>query len=206
MWGLQLHQLRVAAGADLLMEHPSYDVDTRTVILACLSHDMGNIIKSDPSLFPEFLEPEGIAHWRLVKREFQERYGNDEHAATLAICKEIGLSEAALSIIRAIGFLNIPKTRRTGTPEPKIVEYADLRVSPHGTLSLIARLREAQARYLSKPDGIMPSEPNIFDEYLGHAIELESQLFVDAALAPSDITEAAVTPRLEALRQRPLHV
>ena len=69
---LQLHQLRVAAVARLVCDHLTHPINTRDVILACLFHDMGNIIKSNLNHFPEFCEPEGTAYWEKVKAELDK--------------------------------------------------------------------------------------------------------------------------------------
>ena len=54
---------------------------------------MGNIIKFDLDVFPQFWEPEGKDHWQQIKDEWIQKYGDDEHAAALAIAREIGLPE-----------------------------------------------------------------------------------------------------------------
>ncbi len=54
---LQLHQLRVAGVAKLITESITIPVDAQAVVLACLFHDMGNIIKADFTYFPEALQP-----------------------------------------------------------------------------------------------------------------------------------------------------
>src|SRR3989344_8748672 len=92
MPSLQLHQLRVAAVAKLLCEGCTKPINEHDVILACLFHDMGNIIKSELSYFPDFTEPEGVEYWERVKADFVEAYGTDSHTANIAIAKEIGFS------------------------------------------------------------------------------------------------------------------
>ena len=69
MPNLQLHQLRVAAVGKLISEHFTVPVNVRDVVLACLFHDMGNILKFDLTQFPEFREPQGILYWEEVKKE-----------------------------------------------------------------------------------------------------------------------------------------
>ena len=96
---LQLHQLRVTAVAQTICKVFAERVDERTVVTACLFHDMGNIIKFDLTKFPDFLEPEGLEHWSQVKKEFEEKYGFDQHAATLMIARELGLSVPVLECI-----------------------------------------------------------------------------------------------------------
>ena len=52
---------------------------------------MGNIIKSDLTVFPEFREPEGLDYWQNVKDDYVKKYGTDHHAANAIIAREIGL-------------------------------------------------------------------------------------------------------------------
>ena len=85
---LREHQLRVAAVAKMLCLNLKKPVKTEQVVLACLFHDMGNIIKFDLKSFPEFYEPLGVAYWQKVKEDFIIKYGHDEHEANIAISKE----------------------------------------------------------------------------------------------------------------------
>ncbi len=85
MPGLQLHQLRVAAVGKTVCDHFDRRVDMQSVLLACLFHDMGNIIKADLGLFKGLLGEQSREYWEGVKQEYVEKYGTDEH---VAICDE----------------------------------------------------------------------------------------------------------------------
>lgn len=202
MPSLQLHQLRVAAVAKMICESSTNDLDTQSVILACLFHDMGNIIKSDLTYFPDFTEPEGFAHWELIKKGYVQKYGSNHHVATNMIVKEIGLPDRILELIKGIGYSNIGHIVAGHDMEQKISEYADVRVGPHGVLSLKNRLAEGRERYLetrSKRPYYDTDEG--FAELSDAAEKLEKQVFADATIAPEDITEAAITPSIEELRE-----
>lgn len=203
MPALQLHQLRVAAVAHTICGSSERELDRDAVIYAALFHDMGNIIKSDLDTFPDFLEPEGRAHWQLVKDEFIGEYGESEHEAAIRIAKEIGLSARAIELIDGVGFSMLVKTRESSPFELKIVEYADLRVGPHGVLSLTARIQEAKIRYAGKhPD--MPRSEDEFERLRAAAIDIELQIFEEIEIAPDDITEQSVKPLIEELRALPV--
>ena len=73
MPSLQLHQLRVGAAGKLIAEHFSDSLDERSVVLACLFHDMGNIIKSDLVTFPDFVEPGGVRLLEAYKRRMDRK-------------------------------------------------------------------------------------------------------------------------------------
>ena len=108
--GLQNHMLRVAAVAQLICDSIDQEVERDNIISACLLHDMGNIIKSKLDKFPELLEPEGLGYWTNVQNEFFEKYGRDEHHATMQIGKEVGVSEKTLMYMDLMGFPNVEVT------------------------------------------------------------------------------------------------
>lgn len=203
MPGLQLHQLRVAAVAQTICDDSLREIDAHSVILAGLFHDMANIIKSDLGLFPELLEPLGIAHWQPIKAEFLAMYGTNEHVAARRIGEEIGLPREALALIDGVGFSNLDFIRDEGTFEQKIIEYADLRVGPHGVLSMPARLEEAHQRYRHRyndENNDIPHTEESYEHLRQAAFDIEQQIFADCSIAPDEITEASVQPYIEKLR------
>ncbi|HVU75878.1 MAG TPA: HD domain-containing protein, partial [Candidatus Paceibacterota bacterium] len=178
MPALQLHQLRVAACAQQICDSLTADVAGETVVTACLFHDMANIIKSDLETFPDFLEPEGKAHWQIVKEEFIAKYGSDEHHAAIQICREVGIPEASITIIDHIGFSQMRETARLPL-EIQIGEYCDLRVGPHGVISMQARMDEATARYRGRYSDI-PRAQEEYEVLVAAAYQIEQQIFAEA--------------------------
>src|SRR3989344_8037906 len=152
MPSLQLHQLRVAAVGKLVCDNftppAGGAINTHDITLACLFHDMGNIIKSELSYFPEFLEPQGLVYWQGVKDEYVKKYGADHHAANSAIARDIRLPENVCTLIDSLGFSKLEEVLKDPSLERKVCEYADLRVGPYGVLPLIERLLEGRRRYL----------------------------------------------------------
>src|SRR4051812_46159318 len=140
---LQLHQLRVAAVAAMICNSLP-GVDKETVVIACLFHDMGNIIKSDLLYFPEFIQPEGLDYWKKVKQEYIQKYGADEEEATKEIAREIKLPQKVMSCIDAIGFSKLTERVNNPSVEKKICYYADQRVGPYGVLTIQGRLEEGR--------------------------------------------------------------
>ena len=198
MPNLQLHQLRVAAVAKLICENFEQPIDERSVILACLFHDMGNIIKSDLGQFPEFRAGKGRDHWESVKARFVETYGDNAHQVNVAIAKEIGLPERAVSYIDGISFSNLKKIARADSYEQKICEYADTRVGPYGTLSLQARLAEARTRYVESGKSYYTLEG--FADLSRDAEEIERQLFRKTRIKPEDITDESIARFVDELQ------
>ena len=204
MPSLQLHQLRVAAVAQTLCDGFVGELDSRAVLLACLFHDMGNIIKSDLSKFPDFVEPEGVAHWQLEKDATITKYGEDSHEANVAIAREIGLPEKSIWLIDNISFSQLENIVADENFERKIVEYADSRVGPHGVVSLEGRFADALERYTSRYPNRADAEES-YRRFAAWAKAIEQQVFGKVAMAPEDITEHSIQPLLEQLRGHLVH-
>lgn len=198
MPALQLHQLRVAAVAKFVCDGLEKDVNTDHVVLACLFHDMGNIIKMDLTRFPEFRAEKGQEYWEGVKASFIERYGEKSHEGNVAIAKEIGLPSAVIALVDGVSFSNIGKIVAGTSFDLKIVEYADCRVGPHGVLSLKERLAEARSRYLGSGKSYYTEEG--FALLAKSAEELEAQIFERVSRRPEDINDAAIASLLDELR------
>jgi hypothetical protein len=202
MPGLQLHQLRVAAVAKLIGESFQTSVDVHSAVVACLFHDMGNIIKTDLTVFPELLEPGGAEYWQGVKNEFIAKYGENAHRGNVAIAKEINLPERVVELIDGVSFSNIQKIVEGDDWEQKISEYADDRAGPHGILSAVERLAEARTRYVDS--GKSYYTPEGFERLAGFVSVLEEQIFAKTRIKPQDINDASVAPLIEELRNYPV--
>lgn len=195
---LQLHMYRVAAVAQLIANHSKEKVDTHAVISACLLHDMGNILKFNFELFPEFFKPEGIEYWKKIRTQFAEKYGEDEHYATFEIAKEIGVSEKTMKLLHAIGFSNAVINKNHHDFAQKICAYADCRVEPMGVVSLQRRLEDGRKRFqLNKK---LSENSTFFQEMSVALYEIEKQIFELNDLKPEDITEECIQSSLKKLK------
>jgi len=202
---LQLHQLRVAAVAKLICDNYNDTVSTNDVLLECLFHDMGNIVKSDLRYFPGFVQPEGLEYWQKIKEEFLQKYGSEQHIANAAIGREIGLPEHIIDIMNKTGFSKIGSVVEAHSLELKICQYADSRVGPHGVLSLDARLEEGRERYVAgKKNKAYYDTDAGFEKLAAAAHELERQIFSALTIRPEDINDMTVVPGIEKLSQYPV--
>ncbi|NBV77876.1 HD domain-containing protein [bacterium] len=197
--GLQMHQLRVGAVGVLIARAQSSAVDEQSIGIACLLHDMGNILKSDPRTLPELFEPEGPEYWLTVKEEFRKKYGDNEHDATAAIIRELGVSQRVLSLIEGMGFSKIQQVLQGGDRDLMIVEYADQRVAPFGVVSMEERHREGRERYAKKGRTFFLGN-GTYDELWVYMKDLEYTLFAQASLTPESVTDASVAPIIEELK------
>lgn len=199
MPSLQLHQLRVGAVAKIVADAYPDEIATYDIIVAALFHDMGNIIKFNLELFPEFLEPEGMEYWGSVKKEYIEKYGTSSHKASVAIAHEIGLSDTVVELIDHISVSHLPEILEKGSVEQKIVEYADDRVGPFGVISVRERFADMARRYAGRYD--TPDEALAqYAKYTDVASRIEEDLLAKTNLAPTDINDAAVAPLVEELK------
>jgi 5'-deoxynucleotidase YfbR-like HD superfamily hydrolase len=192
--------------AKLICKNLEQPVEQHDVVLACLFHDMGNILKFDLPVFPEFTKPEGVQYWEGVKADFTKKYGPEQHAATAAIAKEISLSEPVTRYIRSIDFSKLDETLKEGTLEVKICEYADMRVGPHGLLSMEERLAEGRKRYLAHGTAKhwMAESSDRFNSLLEAARGIERDVFENATVVPGDISDVSITPLIEELWEYPV--
>ncbi|OGG64077.1 hypothetical protein A3C18_01435 [Candidatus Kaiserbacteria bacterium RIFCSPHIGHO2_02_FULL_54_11b] len=203
MPSLQMHQLRVAAVGKLICEHFNKPVNKKDVVLACLFHDMGNILKFELSLFPEFTEPEGVEYWESIKADYREKYGEDEHTATQTIMSEVGLPEDVINLMEGVGFSKVDHVSAGDSFEQKVVQYSDLRVGPHHILSLNERIDEGRKRYLGSGRSVGAPDSSRFEVLVKAAREIEKQIFANTSIKPEDINDAAVAPLIEELRDYP---
>lgn len=199
MTQLQLHQLRVTAVAKQIIDDFNEKLGEKEIITACLLHDMGNIIKFNLDLYPEFNEPEGTKYWERVRQEFVDKYGEEEHAATHAIAREIGISDRAYEILEAIGFANSIKNAKHSDFSKKIAAYADDRVDVTGIMSVDQRLKLGNKRYQKRKNNHVTQDVD-YDTHV-HAIkELEKQIFEKCSIGPEEIDDSSVEPIIDRLK------
>lgn len=202
MLSLQLHMLRCAAVAKLVIDNFEVDLDDeREIITAVLLHDMGNIIKFDLSLYPEFLEPKGLKYWQKVQQEFREKYGRDEHSANVEIINEIGVSNRVKEIVKSIGFSKSLENSLHNDYSKKIATYSDYRVAPYGITSLEERELEGKERYANRinKDLYNKSEKK-FRKYFEASKLIEKQISARSRISPEEIKDESVDGIIEELK------
>jgi hypothetical protein len=162
-------------------------LDWEFIIQAALLHDIGNIVKFDFERHPEFLgtEAANVEHWKTVQQNIIIRYGKDDHLASGAMLKELGVSRELTSIIQDKSFSNAIEVAQGNDWNAKILLYADMRVMPHGVTSLEERLADVRNRmpqYSQRPD---------FENLLDAAREIELHISAHLNRDIHEITWAA---------------
>lgn len=197
MPNLQEHMLRVAAVASVICDNWQGElIDKKSIVTACLLHDIGNIIKFRFNLSEDEQNPD-IEYWRGVRNEFIEKYGTDEHHATIDIVKELGQSEKVISYIDGVGHDKFGQQIERDDMGIKIVNYADTRVSPYGIVSYQERMDDVLSRYRSHPQFI---GDEVHNDFVTSGYVVEEQIFKQVSIKPEYINDLATSEIIEELK------
>lgn len=193
------HQLRVASVADMICENFTVDVDRQNIVAACLLHDMGNILKFDLTKTNSLLNREiNIEFWQKVKDEYRQKYGEDEHKASIKIAKELNVSNRIIELIDAIDFDTAVSNAEGDDFSKKICEYADDRVGPGGVVTLEQRFADLRVRYAYR--ALEWGNIQKRDKFENGLREIEKQIFRQCSIKPEDITETVIAGGKERLK------
>lgn len=196
MPNLALHQVRVAAVCAQISENLSLPTDIKSLVAAALIHDIANIIKFDLSYFPEFTEALGVMHWEGIKKKFIEKYGDDEHVATVLVAHELGVSQRVIELVDGVRFKKICEHKEGEDIEMKVLHYADCRVGPHGIVSLMERFRDGGERYKNHKNKVSGKER---EANVSCAFLLEEEIMQNLPESKRIITDESIKPRILAL-------
>ena len=202
---LQEHQFRVASVVKLIGEQHKDKINLDKLIKAALLHDMGNIIKFDleKSIVP-WKDDEEKKYWLEVQKEFRDKYGGDEHKATVIIAGEIGVNEEVVDLVSSLNFSKACIYKEGIDYEKKILLYADCRVSPKGVTGLSERMEDFKNRYIGRTDYFDAVGDMDRKGYISCIEAIESQLFSDFDPKPEDITEKSIAKYMTELENYPL--
>lgn len=204
---LAQHQLRVAGVVYWILDHwNGQPLDKEKIITAALFHDMGNIIKFDFSRdrtpFP--YTDEERTYWQSVKEVFIQKYGNDPHYATQAIVAELGDPHGVAEVVGGLGFRNTPKFLAAGDIVSMIIQYADMRVSPHAVTSAEERITDFYKRYEHRPDfdALYPER----EQAKAAIYQIEQLLIENTSQKLLSITESTIQDRMVELNLKTFEV
>lgn len=197
---LGAHMFRVAAIATLICDNFDEPLPKEDIVTACLLHDMGNIIKFNMNILPEFFEPEGVEYWRKIQNEFVEKYGKNEHKATVEIVKELGVKDEIVKIIDGIDFLLFDKHQVGNDMSMKIAVYSDSRVDPHGVVSYEARMEEGKKRYQNHKSTFGAVNETERQRLVECGRQMERQIFAKCRIKPEDINNETINPIISELK------
>ena len=183
---LQQHMLRVTSVALFIAKNwQGTPLNTELLKTMLLLHDIGNIVRFDFEKHPEFLEDEiiRIDFWKKRQKDFISKYGNDDHEATVAILKELGVSEEIKQKIYQMGYWNVEKVKNSNDWYLKLALYSDLRVGPFVILPRQKRVDDIHARIEQYKNHL---------EFIGIAQELENQIQANLEISVSKINNNSI--------------
>lgn len=195
---LQLHMYRVSALAWIICDNFENEVDKNNIVAADLLHDMGNIIKFDLKLFPEFLEPEGYDYWLKVQKDYIAKYGNDEHEATRIIAEELSATPRIKELLNSVGSSKTSRIISSKDKSKWIANYADYRVYPHGVVSLTKRLEDGRKRYVQNK-GLHSVSMKKSIEIEKFSFKLEELIQKETSIDLNSITDESVSDIIKQL-------
>jgi len=203
MPNLQQHMFGVAAVAEYIgsklisaklpdgaLPFTSQDLDD--VITATLLHDLGNMAKFKLDYFPEFLEPKGLNYWRNIQQHFWAKYGKNAHQATLKILDDLDVSDRIKELVDSVSFNKAKNNLDSPDYARKLCAYSDMRVGPHGVVSLDGRFEDGKKRYQTVVTA------DAFSYAMAACLRnIETQIFSAIPLQWQDITDALICPMTE---------
>lgn len=191
---LQMHMLRVAASANLIIDNwKGQNLETESIIRVCLLHDMGNILK----ISEDFSDDEGF---KKTRKFYFEKYGTNEHEANMEIGKTEGLTDKELLILDGKRSRKNEETLKSDSYEIKISAYCDQRVAPDGIVSIKERLEDAKIRYKDRPFSIWSDEKKA-NRMIECALEIEKQIMKYCTIKPEEINDTTIADYIEKLKK-----
>ncbi len=194
---LQEHMYRVAAVgmtvAEFIKDSVLLDIDI--VAKTLLLHDMANIIKF--SFDGKVTTEEDVEYLKQVQQDFIQKYGDEEHIATFAIAKELGVPKKVVDILNNTGSSKIHLTIESDDWYRKVCSYADFRVAPYGIVTVNERFDDVIKRYEGRVHVL--SDIQKTEEKRKNCLILETQIQEKSAYPLDDITNEKIELLLKEL-------
>ena len=200
---LRRHMYSVASVAELLCDSidSSVVINKDNIIAACLLHDVGNIVKIDlccestaGMLVKE--EAENLSYWTKVKESTMAKYGRVDHEATHNMLEELEVDKDIIHILNGTGDL-FDGNGAIKINESNICNYADLRVSPKGVLSVTERTMDFCDRCKKSSSEVLRARGIAVGASLERILEMERLLFAGARITPEGINDKSIKPYLD---------
>ena len=200
--------LRVSAVGNVICDHfkDTSLINKERVTQTLLLHDMANIVKFTLNKDDIFYkgDTEELDELRQVQKEFQTKYGMDEHIATSAILKELGVSKDVFHLFEQVGSPNLERNIKENNIEAKISTYSDLRVGPHGVVTVDKRWDDVNERYRGRKHRLGDLQKSEEKRKLTHLLEKQLQELVHFNLP--NIDNKMTAKYFQELRKYNLHL
>jgi hypothetical protein len=145
---LQQHMLRVASLVKIILDHwTGQNLDSGAIVQACILHDIAKPMNFDLAKQAQFgMSQTEIDSLGKLQHRLKSTYGDNEHEATVGICREISCSAKAVKIVNDLEWSYIPSLLSKNDFESLIPIYGDMRIGPNGILTLQQRFDDLRAR------------------------------------------------------------
>ncbi len=184
----------VAGVCELISDKCVAQIKKEDIVAAAFIHDLGNFVKMnfDGKTEKELFDKEDydkIEFFKKMKEEFIKKYSPNDGVTNILIAKEIHAPKEVIYLLENKEIHRLPAEQWKNDFGLIIFFYADLRVSPHGVVSLNERLKEFQKRnkFDSTPEQIQRSK-----EFTEFATRVEEYLFSYVKIKPQAITQEAI--------------
>lgn len=188
---LQEHHFRVVSVGRLIADHwngPA--INNNDLVAYLLLHDVGNIVKFDFSQKDMYRDDITlyIHGWKKRQEETIKKYGSQDQDVTLAFARALAVPPRIIQLLQHTDLLFMNDLVHSSDWENKLGKYADLRVGPHGVLTLKERFDDLQKRYAGRKFMQDPRLPSA----LQATFVIEKQVLSNTDLAPGDITDNTI--------------
>ena len=189
---VQRHMFEVAAVAEIICDNCKEKINKEDIVASCLIHDLGNLIKvkfDEGSInLLDVADRKKIDFFKKQRAKMQEKYGENAENANSLIAEELGANKKVIELVshKAIHIEN--EKFASNDLDGIIVAYADMRVSPHGIVTMQERMDEYYKRYKVSEDKKQEEHSKQFAPLIK---QLEKDLFKKLKIKPEDITNSS---------------
>ncbi|MEM3448996.1 MAG: PEP-utilizing enzyme [Nitrososphaerota archaeon] len=182
-------------------------IDRKSIITALLLHDLNNIVKrllyqavskDNPHYKIYNILNKNRMFWENLERKFEREYGSYSREVTIRICKELGVEQSVIKILKEKDFEKNEETFKSKNYDVKISAYCDQRIGREGVMTLDNRLDEARKIYEGDKWSSVYKD---FEKNKNFAKEIESQIQKHVKISLQKIKTKDVEKYFDELRE-----
>lgn len=181
---LQEHLLRVAALAKIICDNWTGEpLNNHAVVATCAVHDIAKPITFDVTKQAQYGMPqEDIDKLTVLQKTVIEKFGDNEHKATVGISKDSGLEGDGLRLLENLEWEYIPRLISVKDTESLLPIYCDMRIGPNGILTLNKRFEDLRNRKVTYYHKDSVRDGAALEEYLRPNVKIDLNSITDAQL------------------------
>ena len=181
---LQEHMLRVGALASILTDNwVGADIDKFSIVQASLLHYIAKPMNFDLEKQAQFgMSAAEINELEKLQNYLRDRYGTDEHAATVGIVEDLGCSSTTVRIVDNLEWSEIPRVMEGNDIESLIVIYCDMKIGFNGILALDDRLANLKSRANDEDFEEHAKNGKNLEELIRNQVSIDLNLITDTKI------------------------